>query len=83
LDLHRHCRQNCFLETIELVKATPGTALDETDEYATHRLHINALCYTEQYNSILLKEAKQEKLPAACQNRLKTEMLNMSITKIG
>ena len=43
LNLYGHCRQYGLLQTVELIKAAPGTALDQTNEDATHGLDVQAL----------------------------------------
>ena len=43
LNLHGHSRQHGLLQTVELVKAAPGTALDQTNEDAPHGLDVQAL----------------------------------------
>ena len=47
LDLHGDSRKHCFFETVELIKASPGAALDQTNEYPAHRLDINAFITVE------------------------------------
>ena len=36
LNLHRDGREHRLLETVELIKASPSTTLDQTDKYPTH-----------------------------------------------
>ena len=47
LDLHRDGREHCLLETVELIKASPSTTLDQTYEYPAHWLYINAFITVE------------------------------------
>jgi hypothetical protein len=39
--------QDTFLKSVELIKATPGTALAESDKDAAHGLEIESLVATE------------------------------------
>ena len=43
LDLHGDGRENCLLQSVELIEAAPGSALNNADEDPPHALHINAL----------------------------------------
>ena len=43
LNLYGHHRQHGLLQTVELIKAAPGTALDQTNEDATRGLDVQAL----------------------------------------
>ena len=47
LDLLRDGRELFLKKSVKLIKATPGTALDETDEDSAHRLVIKALIAVE------------------------------------
>jgi hypothetical protein len=47
LNLLRDGRENPLLESIELVEATPGADLAETDKDATHRLKVECLVAAE------------------------------------
>ena len=40
LNLYGQCRQHGLLQTVELIKAAPGTALDQINEDATHGLDV-------------------------------------------
>lgn len=43
LYLHGHSRQHRFLQTIKLIKTTPGPTFHQTNEDTTHGLDINTL----------------------------------------
>jgi hypothetical protein len=47
LDLLRYGRELFFKKSVKLIEATPGAALDETDEYSAHRLVVKTLIAVE------------------------------------
>lgn len=47
LDLHGDGGQYCFFQTVELVEAAPGAALDQAGEDASHGANVNALIAVE------------------------------------
>jgi len=69
LNLLRHGTKNAFLQTIELVKASPRADLTQTKENTAHGLEIECLVTTEY-------EDKPSELHTKCLDRLGFSYLN-------